>query len=247
MQVQRSLPAEANVAGHECSARQSSCAGSQGHATTQPRRAWLTLATLVFKLGVLLQLLQKTVLHVLQLRPAQQLLSLFDSSNDSSFVSPADSQYLLWRSSSAAAALVAPVSTNRDAVFAPSVASAAGAGSAMWHAVAAWAFAHPCPAALLAMAAAWLCVEVAFQLLWLRPRYRAWNKLCSSMMGPAGLTVDEGAKLFRRFIRISEESPCDQEFLEAYLSKWFMGASVAEIHRGNMEELFAYGFHYKTR
>jgi hypothetical protein len=196
---------------------------------------------------MLLQFLQKMVQHVMHIRPAQQFLFFVDSSSGGSWKSPADSQYLGWLSSAAAAALVAPVSIIRDALSLPSVASAASAGSAMWHAGAAWAFAHPHAAALLAMTAAWLCAEVAFQLLWIRPRYRAWNALCRSLRGPAGLTCDEGAKLFQRFMRINEDAPCNKEFLEAYLSKWFRGASIADIHRGNMEELFAYGFHYKTR
>ncbi|WIA32423.1 hypothetical protein OEZ86_003246 [Tetradesmus obliquus] len=41
--------------------------------------------------------------------------------------------------------------------------------------------------------------------------------------------------------------PCQLEFLQQYLSTWFRGAKPEEIKRGNMEELFAYGFFYRTR
>jgi hypothetical protein len=45
----------------------------------------------------------------------------------------------------------------------------------------------------------------------------------------------------------SRSQPCQLEFLQQYLSTWFRGAAPDEIKRGNMEELFAYGFFYRTR
>jgi hypothetical protein len=101
--------------------------------------------------------------------------------------------------------------------------------------------------AALAMTAAWLAAELAFYLFWYLPAYRRWNARCNAQQSPAAKNTDECYALFRRFMAFTRGQPCQLEFLQQYLSTWFRGAAPDEIKRGNMEELFAYGFFYRTR
>ncbi|KAI8474759.1 MAG: hypothetical protein J3K34DRAFT_517850 [Monoraphidium minutum] len=92
-----------------------------------------------------------------------------------------------------------------------------------------------------AIAAVVAAGEVVFFVLWCK-RYTALNtqpdvhapKHCDSM------------RLFERFVSLCYSLP-DGVDLETYLCAWFRGARVDEINRGNMEELMAYGFWYKSR
>jgi hypothetical protein len=101
--------------------------------------------------------------------------------------------------------------------------------------------------AALAITAAWLAAELAFYFCWYLPAYRRWNTRCNAHKSSAAQSTDECYALFRRFMAFSRSQPCQLEFLQQYLSTWFRGAAPDEIKRGNMEELFAYGFFYRTR
>eukprot|EP00882_Tetradesmus_deserticola_P032268 GHRQ01036541.1.p1 GENE.GHRQ01036541.1~~GHRQ01036541.1.p1 ORF type:complete len:237 (-),score=64.32 GHRQ01036541.1:50-760(-) len=101
--------------------------------------------------------------------------------------------------------------------------------------------------AALAIAAAWLAAEVAFYLCWYLPAYRRWNARCNAHKSAAAQSTDECHALFKRFMEFSRSQPCQLEFLQQYLSTWFRGAAPEQIKRENMEELFAYGFLYRTR
>ncbi|KIY94915.1 hypothetical protein MNEG_13048 [Monoraphidium neglectum] len=83
--------------------------------------------------------------------------------------------------------------------------------------------------------------EVAFFVLWCR-RYTQLNTQ-PDVHAPAHV---DSMRLFDRFVSLCYSLP-DGVDLETYLSAWFRGARVDEIMRGNMEELMAYGFWYKSR
>jgi hypothetical protein len=100
--------------------------------------------------------------------------------------------------------------------------------------------------AALATTAAWLIAELAFYLCWYLPAYRRWNARCNARSSPAAQNTAECHALFKRFMAFTRGQPCQLEFLQQYLSTWFRGAAPEDIKRGNMEELFAYGFFYRT-
>ncbi|KAF6261351.1 hypothetical protein COO60DRAFT_1699898 [Scenedesmus sp. NREL 46B-D3] len=122
------------------------------------------------------------------------------------------------------------------------VCGACRAGQACAAAIPAWV-----QLVALAITAAWLAAEVAFYLVWYLPAYRRHNARCNAHKSPAAQSTDECHALFKRFMAFSRSQPCQLEFLQQYLSTWFRGADPQDIKRGNMEELFAYGFFYRTR
>eukprot|EP00877_Chromochloris_zofingiensis_P001901 jgi/Chrzof1/11711/Cz06g06140.t1 len=89
-----------------------------------------------------------------------------------------------------------------------------------------------------------ILVEVLFYFLYYRRRYLKWNAQ-PDVHAPSHV---EALRLFERFIRLQTDD-LDSSTLDikSYLTVWFNDAAYEDIKRGNIEELMAYGFWYKTR
>jgi hypothetical protein len=84
--------------------------------------------------------------------------------------------------------------------------------------------------------------EASFYILWYQKRFREWNAQ-PEVHAPSR---HEALQLFNRFLELQSGQP-EQRGINAYFSIWFRGAPFHSILRGNVEELMAYGFWYKSR
>ncbi len=76
-------------------------------------------------------------------------------------------------------------------------------------------------------------------------RYRELNHCCPQRARPRD---HDALQHFASFLALhGGQQASGQADIESYLRTWFMGAPLADIRRGNVEELFAYGFFYDTR
>jgi hypothetical protein len=74
-------------------------------------------------------------------------------------------------------------------------------------------------------------------------RYRELNRCCPQRARPRD---HDALQHFAAFLALNQQLAGEAD-IEGYLRTWFMGAPLADIRRGNVEELFAYGFFYDTR
>eukprot|EP00877_Chromochloris_zofingiensis_P001902 jgi/Chrzof1/11712/Cz06g06150.t1 len=89
-----------------------------------------------------------------------------------------------------------------------------------------------------------MLTEVLFYFLYYRRRYLKWNAQ-PDVHAPSHL---EALRLFQRFIKLETDDPEASTLdIVSYLTVWFKDAAIEDIKRGNVEELMAYGFWYKTR
>lgn len=104
---------------------------------------------------------------------------------------------------------------------------------------------HP----LLLLASLWATVELFNYLFIFRPKFKSWNAHCNAHSSLAAKDPSECYALFQQFMAFTRSRPCEERCAAcyAYLSTWFRGAPLDNIKQGNMEELFAYGFFYRTR
>jgi hypothetical protein len=88
----------------------------------------------------------------------------------------------------------------------------------------------------------WAAAEAGFLLLWLA-RKRALDRVpAQHYTGPDGHCALDTIRRFHRSLPLISES------IDSYglVRPWFHGAPVESIRRGNVRELLAYGFGYRT-